>query len=189
MARTAAMPALLPDDPPVPGGALRFLLAAGIFSALSVYCAVKSPGFLEADAMTHYMFSRHALSEPALLANVWGRPRCTGAYLLPANLFADVRASVIAVRVTSLILALACAWVTYCIAKRQGFRRPELAAVLLFAQPLFFCHSWSELTEIPFALVAICAMWAYQRRQFFWMALLVSITPAGRPEGLGLMMM
>jgi hypothetical protein len=29
---------------------------------------------------------------------------------------------------------------------------PAIAAICLFAQPLFFAHSFSELTEIPFAL-------------------------------------
>jgi hypothetical protein len=64
-----------------------------------------------------------------------------------------------------------------------------LAPILLFAQPIFYLHSFSELTEIPFALVAVLAFWAYQSRQFLLMTILVSITPMGRPEGFGLMMM
>jgi len=191
MASTAALP---PDDLPLrtaDGWKHRraLLIAIGIFSALSIYCAVKSQGFLEADAMTHYMFSRHSFAEWPYFVNVWGRPLCTAAYAIPANLFSDVRSSVIAVRITSLILAILCGLVTYRVAKDQGFKRPELAAILLFAQPLFFCHSWSELTEIPFALLAILAFRAYQTKRYFWMTVLISITPAGRPEGAGLMVM
>jgi hypothetical protein len=64
---------------------------------------------------------------------------------------------------------------------------PAIAAICLFAQPLFFAHSFSELTEIPFALVAILAFWAYQARNWLAMTLLVSLSVTGRPEGLGLM--
>ena len=168
--------------------AASLAVAIGVFAALSLYCNVRSEGFLEADAMTHFTFSRHADTEPAYYTNVWGRPIVTAAYAIPANLFADVRSSVIAVRVTTLLLAIACALITYRVARNQGLIRPELAAIALLAQPLFFCHSWSELTEIPFALLAVLAMWAYQARRFFWVALIVSVTPACRPEGFGLMM-
>jgi len=191
MPSTAALPpGDLPLQPPDARKPWRgLLIAIGVFSALSIYCAVASQGFLEADAMTHFMFSRHSFAEWPNFVNVWARPLCTAAYAIPANLFSDVRMSLIAVRITSLILAVCCGLLTYRVAKDQGFKRPELAAILLFAQPLFFCHSWSELTEIPFALVAILAFRAYQTKRFLWMTVLISITPAGRPEGVGLMLM
>jgi hypothetical protein len=159
-------------------------LAIAIFSTLSLWAAATSKGFLEADACTHYLFARFALNEPHYLASVWGRPLCTGLYAVPAAI-----AKVMGVRVMSLLLAVACGLIAYRIAKKQGYRMPALAAILLFAQPVFFLHSFSELTEIPFALVAVAAFWAYQEKQWLAMTLLVSITPMGRPEGLGLMLM
>jgi hypothetical protein len=48
-----------------------------------------------------------------------------------------------------------------------------------------FLHSFSELTELPFAAVVILAFWAYRARQFWLMALLAGISPTGRPEGFG----
>jgi hypothetical protein len=164
----------------------RVALGVGvvIFAALSLWAGWTSKGFLEADACTHYMFARHALSQPEHLTNVWGRPICTGLYAIPAAI-----GRVFGVRVMSCLLAVACGVIGYRIAKGQGYRMPALAAILLFAQPFFFLHSFSELTEIPFALVATAAFWAYQRKQWLVMTILVSITPMGRPEGFGLMVM
>src|SRR5690349_9627453 len=148
-------------DPQSPNDRLALWLGVAIFSALSLWMAVKSKGFLEADACTHYVFARHAIEEPQYLADVWGRPLCTGTYVLPA-----VIGGVLGVRVMSLALAVISGLVTYRIAVKQGYRLPALAAILLFAQPLFYLHSFSELTEIPFAFVAVLAFWAYQNRWY-----------------------
>lgn len=162
-----------------PNNPLALWVSIAIFGSLSLWMAVVSKGFLEMDACTHYMFARHALAEPAYLINIWGRPLCTGTYVLPAAI-----GGVIGVRICSLILAVSIGLVSYCIAKKQGYRLPAMATILLFAQPLFYLHSFSELTEIPFAFIAILAFWAYQSKNFLAMAILVSITPSGRPEGL-----
>ena len=161
---------------------LALLLAILIFAALSTWCSIKSVGFLEADAMTHYMFARFSFREWSYFVNVWGRPLCTAVYAIPAN-FAGVHG----VRATSLAMAIAAGLVCYRIARNQKSRMPAIAAICLFAQPLFFAHSFSELTEIPFALVAICAFWAYQAKNFLAMALLASLSVTGRPEGIGLL--
>jgi hypothetical protein len=163
---------------------LALVLGILIFAALSTWCSVKSVGFLEADAMTHYMFARFSFREWSYFVNVWGRPLCTAVYAIPANLF-----GVTGARAMSLVMAVATGLVCYRIAKNQKSRMPAMAAILLFAQPLYFAHSFSELTEIPFALVAILAFWAYQSRNFLAMTLLVGIAPTGRPEGLGLMVL
>jgi hypothetical protein len=158
---------------------LALLLGILIFAALSTWCSIKSVGFLEADAMTHYMFARFSAREWSYLVNVWGRPLCTGVYALPA-IFAGVHG----VRAMSLAMAIAAGLVCYRVARNQKSRMPAIAAILLFAQPLFFAHSFSELTEIPFALVAVCAFWAFQTRNFLAMALLAATSPLGRPEGI-----
>jgi hypothetical protein len=160
---------------------LALLLGILTFAALSTWCSVKSVGFLEADAMTHYMFARFSFREWSYFVNFWGRPLCTAVYAIPANF-----TGVTGVRATSLAMAIAAGLVCYRVARNQKSRMPAIAAICLFAQPLFFAHSFSELTEIPFALVAILAFWAYQTRNFLAMTLLVAISPAGRPEGFGL---
>jgi hypothetical protein len=158
----------------------RLALVTGIiiFAVMSTWMAIASKCFLEADACTHYIFATHSLEEPAYLVDVWGRPLCTGIYALPAAI-----GRVLGVRAMSLLLAIAIGLISYRIARKQGFRLPALAPILLFAQPLFYLHSFSELTEIPFAFVAILAFWAYQSKNYLAMTILVAITPSGRPEG------
>ena len=180
----APLPPLATKPPRTYHNHLALLLGTLTFAALSTWCARKSAGFLEADAMTHYMFARFSSREWSYLVNVWGRPLCTGVYAIPANVF-----GVTGVRATSLLMAIASGLVCYRIARNQGSRMPAIAPILLFAQPLFFAHSFSELTEVPFSLVAICAFWAFQARNFFAMALLAGISPLGRPEGLGLILL
>src|SRR5688572_26036024 len=87
-------------------------LYALAFAGLSLWAAITSEGFLEADSCTHYLYARFALQEPHFFVNVWGRPLCTAIYAIPAALTGRI-----GVRVTSLLLALACAAITYRIAK------------------------------------------------------------------------
>lgn len=158
--------------------------ATAIFVVLSLWAAIASEGFLEADACTHYLYARFALAEPHYLVNVWGRPLCTALYALPAALVGRI-----GVRVTSLLLALACAGIAYRIAKGQGYRRPALAFVFTLAQPLVFLHSFSELTELPFATLIGLAFWMYQKRWWGAMALLAGLSPLARPEGFGFILL
>jgi hypothetical protein len=159
-----------------------------IFAALSLVAGLVSPGFLEADSCTHFMFARFALAEPHYLVNVWGRPFVTGIYALPAAIGGRDTGREM-VRLTSLLLALIVAGVTYAIARRQQYRWPQLAFLFVLAQPLLFLHSFSELTEIPFAFLLVLGFWAYQKRQFLVMTLLIGLTPLARPEGFGFVLL
>ena len=159
---------------------LAVVVAIAIFSALSATMAVKSTAFLEGDAATHYMYARAAFAAPHYLVNVWGRPICTALYAIPAHFSGRT-----ATRLTSLAVAVVIALIARSIAGRQGWRWPALAAVFTFAQPLVFLHSFAELTELPFALLMALAFLAYQRRQWFWFAVAVGLTPLSRPEGFG----
>jgi len=164
-------------------------IAIAIFASLSIYCAITSEGFLEADSCTHYLFARLALREPhdknlSYLVNVWGRPLCTGIYAVPALIGHRT-----GVRLMSCALALICGLGAMRVAKLQNYRWPALALIFTLAQPLVFLHSFSELTELPFAALVILAFWAYRARQFWLMALLVGISPMGRPEGFGLIVL
>jgi hypothetical protein len=160
------------------------LLAILIFSALSLAASITSHGFLEADGCTHYLYARYALAEPHYLVNVWGRPFCTGLYAIPA-----VVAGRFGVRTTSLFLALGCAVVARSIAIAVEDRRPTLAAIFTLAQPLLFLHSFSELTELPFALLLGAAFLAYVRREFLLMTVLIALAPLSRPEGFGFLVL
>jgi hypothetical protein len=159
-------------------------LAGILFAALSVGAGAASSGFIEADACTHYLFSRFCLKEHHLLTNVWGRPFCTLIYAVPA-----VVGGRIGVRIFSAIIALAVGWICHVIARRQGYRHPALAMIFLLGQPMVFLHSFSELTELPFVLLLAIALWAYQGRRFALMAVVVGLMPTARPEGFGFIAM
>jgi hypothetical protein len=111
---------------------------------------------------------------------VWGRPFVTALYAVPA-----VLAGRTGVRVTSLVCALLIAAIAWRVAKDQRYRWPALAFVFTLAQPLVFLHSFSELTELPFALLLALAFWAHARRQWLVMTTLVAMLPTARPEGFG----
>ncbi len=160
------------------------VVAICIFAALSVTAAITSTGFLEADSCTHYLYARYAFAEPYLFVNIWGRPICTGIYSIPAYF-----AGRIGVRLMSLLVAIAIAVLARSIARGQHWRWPVLALVFTLAQPLVFLHSFSELTELPFALLLAAGFLAYQRKYFAGMALAIGLTPLSRPEGFGLLVL
>ena len=93
------------------------LITVAIFASLSIYCAMTSDGFLEADSCTHYLYARLALRSPIHenlhhLVNVWGRPLCTGLYAIPALI-----GKRLGVRIMSCLLALVCGLVAMRVAK------------------------------------------------------------------------
>lgn len=163
---------------------MPIVIAISIFSALSIWGAIASEGFLEADACTHYQYARYAFQHPYLFVNVWGRPICTAIYSVPA-----VLGGRLGVRLMSLMLAIGCGMTAFQIARGQRYRWPALALIFTLAQPLVFLHSFSELTELPFAFLLGVAFLAAQRRQWLAMAILIGLAPLSRPEGFGFLIL
>jgi hypothetical protein len=159
------------------------------FALLSIWIAVTSSGFLEGDGVTHYRYAVWGFEEPWILVNVWGRPIVKLLHVLPAQIPGELNGlplGLIAVRLTSLAIALVTALLAWQVAKGVGGSdRPDLAAIFTLASPLIVLHSASELTELPFAMLSIAALLAYQRKWYWLMALLVGLLPATRPEGIG----
>ncbi len=158
--------------------------AISAFAVCSIAAAVKSRGFLESDGATHFLFARHAFEQPIYFLDIWGRPLCTALFAGPAWF-----GGLLGVRLTSLVVAIACAFVAAEIARGQGYRWPALALIFTLGQPLVFLHSFSELTELPFALVLGLAFLGYQRRRWWWMASMAAIAPLGRPEGFAFLLL
>src|ERR1051325_3030413 len=165
---------------------LSGLIAMGMFAGLSLSAAVASRAFQEADACTHYLYARFALraNQHFLLTDVWGRPFCTAIYSIPALIGGRL-----GVRAMSMMLALSIAMISMRIAQKQGYRRPVLALIFVLAQPVLFLHSFSELTELPFAFLVALGFWAYQSKQWLAMALLAGLMPTARPEGFGFLLL
>ncbi|HEV8604846.1 MAG TPA: hypothetical protein VGQ99_05740 [Tepidisphaeraceae bacterium] len=158
---------------------ISLTIAIVIFCLFSTTAAIYSRGFLEADGCTHFLYSRFVWQEHHLITNVWGRPFCTAIYAIPALFHRQ------GVRSASMIMAVAICLLTFRVAKRQNYRLPVLAGIFLLGQPILFLHSFSELTEIPFALLVTIALWAYQTRRFLLLAIIVALMPTARPEGFG----
>lgn len=155
-----------------------------VFAALSAWCAVASEGFLEADGCTHYMYARWAFTYPVYFVDIWGRPFKTALYAPAA-----ATVGLIGVRLTSLAVAIAVAFIAYAIARGQRYRWPALAVVFTFAQPVLFLHSFSELTELPFAMLLGLAFLAYQRQRWGAVVVLAGLLPLSRPEGFGFVLL
>lgn len=158
-------------------------VAVGVYAALSAWMAVASKSFLEADGITHYLDRRFALSNPVHLVSVWSRPLCVAMYAVPARV-----GGLIGTRLTSLALVLLMLPLLWRVGRRVGIRHPAWACLFLLTQPLLYAHSFSELTEIPFALWVLVMFWAYEGRRFGWLAALAAVAPLGRPEGFGLLL-
>lgn len=160
------------------------ILATLLYAALSTAMSFASNAFLEADGVTHYLYARFAFDVPAYFVDVWARPVRMLIHAVPAHLF-----GLHGVRAASLACAIACAWLTYAIARQLKWPRPGLAGFFVLAQPLFFLHSFSELTEIPFALLAAAAYLCLLKRWWPAFALICGAMPASRPEGVGFVML
>jgi hypothetical protein len=154
------------------------------FALCSLAVAIRSRGFLESDGGTHFLMARHAFEQPAYFVDVWGRPLCTGLFALPAKV-----GGLVGVRFASLCMAIGCGLVAMRIAIVQRYPWPALALIFTLGQPLVFFHSFSELTELPFALLIGLAFLAYCEKRWWLMAVFAAIAPLGRPEGFGFLLL
>lgn len=160
------------------------VVALLIFASLSIWQAIASKGFLEADGCTHYMYARWAFTYPVYFVDIWGRPFKTALYAPAAATI-----GLVGVRLTSLAVAITISFIAYSIAKGQKHRWPALALIFTLAQPLVFLHSFSELTELPFAMLLGLAFLAYQRSRWWLLAALAGLLPLSRPEGFGFLVL
>jgi hypothetical protein len=175
------------------------------FAICSLAAAWTSRGFLESDGATHFIFARHAFEQPIFFVDIWGRPLCTALFAIPARV-----GGLFGVRATSMLCAVGCGLVAMAITRghlsndvpqspppsvfrgRAGEgvdNQALLALIFTLGQPLLFLHSFSELTELPFALVIGLAFLCYQRQWWWGLAIFVAIAPLGRPEGFAFLLL
>ena len=98
-------------DPAPHPHARTCLIAVGLFAVLSLYCGIRSEGFIAADACTHYLAARYAWQNPINFVDVWNRPLVTSLYAGPAWLGGRE-----AVRILCMLIALGCGIVSLAIA-------------------------------------------------------------------------
>jgi hypothetical protein len=162
IAKAALADSVSVDNPPVVRRRLSNVVVPAGFAALALFCAIFSPGFLEADEISHFLFARSVWHDWTAVFSIWGRLGCTGLYALAAP-FGVVAARLVGVGVTLLVC------VGTAMLLRQFLRRSDrstlwtsrhaaaLAWALLFAQPCFAMNSFTVMTEM---LLACCWVWA-----------------------------
>ena len=160
-------------------GIARVVVALiGIMAVGILYRAHQSDGFYWLDDYGHLQISRQALQHPSAILDVWGRPLMTLVYM-PAAHWGDLAA-----RATSLALFVATAVFCFLVARRHRLPVPAAAALLLLVQPLAARLSFSAMTQTLFSLVLVVALWLRAEKHPVAAALVVSLLPLARLEGL-----
>jgi hypothetical protein len=159
--------------------------------AFSAGMAILSPGFLEADEITHFLKAREMLHDRTQVLDIWGRPACTGLFGLAAAVGGILGARLLAVIVTALV-----GWGTatlYRAIRAREFSNDERGCfitggeawvwVLLYAQPLFLLNSFTVMTEMLLACAWVWAAVMLLRGRTRWAGLLIGLGGLARPEG------
>lgn len=132
----------------------------------------------ETDSITHYQMARFAFQHPEYFLNTWGKPLFT---ILASPLSQFGYTGAIAF---NLVCGLLSAWFAYLISKKLGYRHAWAAIVFTVFTPVYLFIMFTSLTEILFSLVLIAAIYLFMGRRFTWSAVLVSLLPFARTEGM-----
>jgi hypothetical protein len=151
------------------------LIALG--GSLVPYAAVLSlfPATGDQDAALHALFAR--FPEPIRVLGVWARPLFAAPYVLPA------RFGYLAMRIFTVLVCAAVAWVTYLVVRRVGVARAWVAIPLVLLQPVFLQVGSDTMTEPTFALCLALGLLAFAYDRLLLAAAVWSFLPLARPEG------
>ena len=155
--------------------ATTFLIAICI---LMTILAIISDGYEGgADTVGHYLYSRHAINNPILLLDLWGRPIFT-LFGIP---FAQFGFTIM--KFYSILLSLLTAWIGYKILEHLEYKGAFLYIPMVTLAPYYLLLSISPLTETLFGFTVVLAIWLYYRRRYTIMTLVISLLPFVRFEG------
>jgi hypothetical protein len=130
------------------------------------------------DSWNHFLYARFAPSHPELFADQWGKPFFT----LMAVPFAYF--GIVGVYVMNILCMAAAAWLLYLTARRLNYKMPWLASLFFLFQPVVFGNIISALTE-PLNACALClALYWLASMKYVPAAVLVSLFPFFRSEGI-----
>jgi hypothetical protein len=131
----------------------------------------------ETDSILHYQIARYAFKYPEHFLNHWGKPLYT---ILSAPLAQFGFAGTI---IFNLLCGLWSSWFAWLIAKRLEYRHAWVAIVFTVFTPVYLFIMYTGLTEIVFSLVLISAIYLFINKQFIWSAIIISLIPFARTEG------
>ena len=132
----------------------------------------------ETDSIGHFQIARYAFKYPAFFLDHWGKPLFT---ILAAPL---AQFGYNGALVFNMLCGLLSAWFAYLIAKRLEYRYAWVAIVFTIFTPVYLFIMYTSLTEILFSTVLMAATYLFIRKQFTWSAILISLIPFARTEGM-----
>ncbi len=132
----------------------------------------------DGDSIAHYFFARYAPVHPQLYMNHWAKPL----FVLISSPFAQF--GFVGMKIFNLCVSLLSFYLTFLTAERLGIRNSLLVIVFLIFTPLYYVLTFSGLTEPLFALFLIGAIFLTIRKAWIPAALVVSLMPFVRSEGL-----
>lgn len=159
-----------------PPGHLAAALALTGCLALYLLALALYPATGDQDAAIHAIYARFPV-EPSRYLSVWARPLFAVPYLLPAL------AGYQAMRLTTVAVCGATAWLTYLLARRVALPHAWLAVPLTLLQPALLGVGVDTMTEPTFALTLAAGFLAIAHERFALGATMLSFLPLARPEG------
>lgn len=162
-----------------------YVLTGSVIAGLvfMVYMMIASVGTPFHDEIGHFLISRDAWVLPELIFDVWGRTVHTLLYMVPA-LF-----GLTGVRLFSLLLALLTVYITTDLAKLLGIKYWYFIPFYLFFQPWFARIHFLAITEVPFSIIMVAAIWLYLKDRRNLATFLVGLLPLIRYEGIALVVL
>jgi hypothetical protein len=130
------------------------------------------------DSIYHYQYARYAPQHPELFFNHWAKPL----FVLLSAPFAQFGFT--GMKVFNLLVALLTVLLTYRTARLYGYENAFLAAIFVICAPLNYILTFSGLTEPLFALFLIGGVYLAKKEQSVASALVISLLPFIRSEGL-----
>ena len=131
-----------------------------------------------ADPYNHYRIARYAFSYPHLFLDLWGKPIFT----FFSSPFAQFGFK--GIKIFNITCAAFSGWCCYKISKKLNLDDAPLVIVFMWFAPMYFLVSVSVLTEIVFGLVFISAVYFFIREKYLWSAIIISVLPFAREEGI-----
>jgi len=155
---------------------LAATLVVGLGASVSIAFGLASDGMHQWDDLQRYLLARWSWSSPEFILHDWAHPGFMVAYFLPAGM------SWGAARVFTAVLSGVAAWWSFRIAEALGLRSAWAAALLTFAQPMFFTLSLTTLSETIAAFYLVGAVLLSLRGWWATSAFVLSVAMTSRSE-------
>ncbi|HDP74411.1 MAG TPA: hypothetical protein ENN49_00770 [Bacteroidales bacterium] len=157
---------------------LMYTLIA-IILGIDVAILVFSDGYSGGSySVMHYQFARWAFTNPENLLNSWANPIFT----LLAAPFALLGFK--SLQLMNIILGILSGYFAYRVAKELKMKSPLLALVICSFTPVFMMTFYGGTTEVMFAFIAILGTFLLIKNKFFVGAIVISLLPLIRLDGL-----